>query len=411
MTSDVSHTFQYDAEGRLAEGTNPTQAFVYNALGQRVVWGDAYFAVDPEGRHVAQWDGWLNAYAVSGVFRLGGQMIGGYYDAYTPANDTWMIHRNVLGSTSMVTDHAGTEISDVADYPWGDVWIADASKEYHFAGFNYRFSALGIDPAINREYEYGLGRWLSPDPLGGDVTNPQSLNRYAYVLNNPTSLTDPLGLDPRACQDPAYADSHAECRDPGSSWCSEFPYDPSCSGWGYPSGSGGNGSGRGGGGGTVSSAPPAGQPPLAGGLPSTFGNPWVSNTFTAPGLYCYGHGGIVPGLPGNASLPCFVIQVTTDAKALETLSKAVAELDHLSSRYVTLPYFMVLSGTVVAGTAGVAIGASLAAGPEGWVLLPVEGAVFVGGVGLAVEGIDYELTGHFSLLDRLNRSLNPVPAH
>jgi|GEM_PF-5072333 len=37
-------------------------------------------------------------------------------------------------------------------------------------------------------------RWLTPDPLAGDVTNPQSLNRYAYVLDNPTSLIDPLGL-------------------------------------------------------------------------------------------------------------------------------------------------------------------------------------------------------------------------
>jgi hypothetical protein len=35
---------------------------------------------------------------------------------------------------------------------------------------------------------------MSPDPLGGDITNPQSLNRYAYVMNNPTTLTDPLGL-------------------------------------------------------------------------------------------------------------------------------------------------------------------------------------------------------------------------
>ena len=42
-----------------------------------------------------------------------------------------------------------------------------------------------------------MGRWLSPDPLAGDVSNPQSLNRYAYVLNNPTSLIDPLGLTPR----------------------------------------------------------------------------------------------------------------------------------------------------------------------------------------------------------------------
>jgi hypothetical protein len=39
-----------------------------------------------------------------------------------------------------------------------------------------------------------LYRWLSPDPVAGDITNPQSLNRYAYVLNNPTNLIDPLGL-------------------------------------------------------------------------------------------------------------------------------------------------------------------------------------------------------------------------
>ena len=36
--------------------------------------------------------------------------------------------------------------------------------------------------------------WSTPDPLLGDLANPQSLNRYAYVLNDPTSLNDPLGL-------------------------------------------------------------------------------------------------------------------------------------------------------------------------------------------------------------------------
>jgi RHS repeat-associated protein len=52
----------------------------------------------------------------------------------------------------------------------------------------------GNDHAWFRNYEQNLGRWMSPDPLGGDITNPQSLNRYAYAMNNPASLTDPLGL-------------------------------------------------------------------------------------------------------------------------------------------------------------------------------------------------------------------------
>ena len=35
---------------------------------------------------------------------------------------------------------------------------------------------------------------MSPDPLGGSVDDPQSLNGYSYVLNNPATLNDPLGL-------------------------------------------------------------------------------------------------------------------------------------------------------------------------------------------------------------------------
>ena len=38
---------------------------------------------------------------------------------------------------------------------------------------------------------------MSPDPYDGsyDQTNPQSLNRYSYVANDPLGLTDPLGTD------------------------------------------------------------------------------------------------------------------------------------------------------------------------------------------------------------------------
>jgi RHS repeat-associated protein len=55
-----------------------------------------------------------------------------------------------------------------------------------------RHRAVGRD---FREYNPEPGRWLTPDPLAGEITNPQSLNRYTYVLNQPTTLTDPSGLD------------------------------------------------------------------------------------------------------------------------------------------------------------------------------------------------------------------------
>jgi len=45
-----------------------------------------------------------------------------------------------------------------------------------------------------RKYDVNQGRWMSVDPLAGSTDNPQSLDRYVYVLDDPTNLIDPLGL-------------------------------------------------------------------------------------------------------------------------------------------------------------------------------------------------------------------------
>ena len=52
----------------------------------------------------------------------------------------------------------------------------------------YNFSA--------RYYSSATGRFTSPDPSGlyyADPNNPQSLNLYSYVLNNPLINIDPSG--------------------------------------------------------------------------------------------------------------------------------------------------------------------------------------------------------------------------
>ena len=41
-----------------------------------------------------------------------------------------------------------------------------------------------------------VGRFLQPDSVVPDYADPQALNRYSYVLNNPLRYTDPSGQLP-----------------------------------------------------------------------------------------------------------------------------------------------------------------------------------------------------------------------
>lgn len=53
-----------------------------------------------------------------------------------------------------------------------------------------------LDHTQFRQYTSQLARWLSPDPAGlaaVDPMNPQSWNRYAYVLDDPMNFVDPTG--------------------------------------------------------------------------------------------------------------------------------------------------------------------------------------------------------------------------
>ena len=46
-----------------------------------------------------------------------------------------------------------------------------------------------------RYYDPTIGRFISADTVVQSYSNPQTLNRYAYCLNNPLNRTDPTGKD------------------------------------------------------------------------------------------------------------------------------------------------------------------------------------------------------------------------
>ncbi|MET3566271.1 RHS repeat-associated protein [Leifsonia sp. 563] len=101
-----------------------------------------------------------------------------------------------LGST--VAGATGASITQLSSY---DDWGA---QQFETTGWSApeNFTGETTDPTqgLNhyyaRAYDPSAAAWTSQDPWHGLLVRPQSLNRYAYVENNPATLTDLLGFAP-----------------------------------------------------------------------------------------------------------------------------------------------------------------------------------------------------------------------
>lgn len=74
--------------------------------------------------------------------------------------------------------------------PYGDVLIGDEISRYGYTGQENDFESGFMDYGA-RPYYPLFNKWFNPDPIIADIYDPQNLNRYAYVLNNPYKYVDP----------------------------------------------------------------------------------------------------------------------------------------------------------------------------------------------------------------------------
>lgn len=77
-----------------------------------------------------------------------------------------------------------------------------------------RDAESGLDNFGARYNASSLGRFMTPDPTMKIVNrlNPQTWNRYAYVINNPLKFIDPLGLWAISYQDELDKKGHLKHR-------------------------------------------------------------------------------------------------------------------------------------------------------------------------------------------------------
>jgi RHS repeat-associated protein len=70
-------------------------------------------------------------------------------------------------------------------------WLSSTSQW----ASTYSCDPTALASLVQRYYADNFGRFMSPDPgYAGAMTNPQSLNRYGYVINDPVNGDDPSGL-------------------------------------------------------------------------------------------------------------------------------------------------------------------------------------------------------------------------
>jgi len=119
----------------------------------------------------------------------------------TPSG-TLHYHLDHLGTPRLVMDANGVKVSEHAYYPFGaeiNLTPHESPEEaMKFTGHERDIVAGDghtLDYMHARYDNASWGRFLSADPVFGKPYEPQSWNRYAYVLNNPIRYTDPDGRE------------------------------------------------------------------------------------------------------------------------------------------------------------------------------------------------------------------------
>jgi len=106
-------------------------------------------------------------------------------------NPVTYLHSDHLGSASATS---GASVSSQNYNAFGNIRNTTGSvpTDFGFTG-QRRDASAGLMYYGARYYDATLGRFVSADTIVPSAGNPQSLNRYAYVLNNPLRYKDPSG--------------------------------------------------------------------------------------------------------------------------------------------------------------------------------------------------------------------------
>ena len=192
-------TFNYDFEDRLTQSNigGINSQYGYDGLGNRLIRTEGgvtkKYILDinrnlPNVLTETDGGGTITAYYVCGL---------GLISKVFPNGTTLNYHHDSRGSTIALTDFSQTITDGYAYDSFGKVANSNGPTQNPFK-YVGRYGVMdegnGLEYIRARYYVPEMGRFITKDPVPGELGENQKVNRYTYVENNPTTLIDPRGL-------------------------------------------------------------------------------------------------------------------------------------------------------------------------------------------------------------------------
>ena len=215
--------FGYDLNGNLLSGAGRTYTWNSFDMPKRItlgtsIWSEFVYGPEHQRTRQSRSDGSAEVYAGAQVTETtaAGVTVKTYWpygvgmEIDQPGGGTSLnwIHTDRLGSVMGITDEAGALKEKLAYDAWGKrrtlngLPLNGSATPSNIDGVvdNRGFTGhemldqLDLVHMNGRVFDPLTARFLSGDPLVQDPRNGQNYNRYSYVFNNPTNLTDPTGF-------------------------------------------------------------------------------------------------------------------------------------------------------------------------------------------------------------------------
>ena len=197
--TDATYDLSYDAENRLTQlkkNSAVSGTYVYDGDGNRVK-ETAGSSTTVYIGNTFEWTG--STATMKSYYYAGGTRVAMRIGTSTGAVNYLL--GDHLGSQALTLTSAGDRLATNTELRYMPYGVARYTAGTTPTTFNFtgqrKDGGSGLLFYNARWYDPVVGRFLQADTLVPEPGDPQSLNRYSYVLNNPLRYTDPTGHCPQ----------------------------------------------------------------------------------------------------------------------------------------------------------------------------------------------------------------------